>query len=75
MGTDPTGKQFKDLWSIVDTNKNDQVDIQELKIWYKLMDFDKSRYVSRLEVMAWFKRNMYIVCRPWREQIVSNFKT
>ena len=69
-GTNPTGKQFKDLWSILDTDGNKKLSMEEFKHFYGQMDLDKDTIVNRLEVGAWFKRNEYIICRPWRSQVI-----
>jgi len=38
------------------------------------MDLDKDTTVNRTEVAAWFKRNEYIICRPFRSQVIKKLK-
>ena len=66
IGTDPKDKTFADVSSIIDTDKNGKLSKREIQKFYKAMDIDNDRIVSRLEMEVWYKRNEYIICRPWR---------
>jgi len=48
---------------------------REMVKFYKDMDIDNDGQASTLEIEVWFKRNEYIICRPWRKEIIEMLKT
>ena len=74
MGTDPRGKTFGDMWDALDHDQNRGLSPAEFQKFYKMMNLDGNRMVSRDEVGAWFKRNEYVMCRPWRLDVINILK-
>lgn len=70
MGTDPRGKAFRDLWDVLDSDSTDTLNSVEFQTFYGMMNLDGNTKVTELEVDAWFTRNEYVVCRPWRYEAI-----
>ena len=75
IGTDPIHKAFKDVSGIIDVDGNGKLSAREMVKFYKDMDIDNDGQASTLEIEVWFKRNEYIICRPWRKEIIEMLKT
>lgn len=55
-------------------NYEDREFLSNLNKMYILLDLDKSGKTSSLELASVFKRNEYILCRPFRNEILNNLE-
>jgi len=75
IGTDPKGRKYKDIWSIVNIDyKQKLINKEEITRLYQVMDLDRDGIVNDLEVSAWFKRNENVLCRPRRKVVIRYLK-
>ena len=63
---------YKDLFSVLDQNGDKQLTPNEVKAFPELLDLDKNKLLSRVEIAAWFTRNHPIVCRPFRKKVLAS---
>lgn len=68
LGTDPSGAKLFGIFGILGQK------ISNMSLIYDMLDLDKDGKVSKLETSAWLKRNEYIVCRPFRNEILAGLK-
>ena len=59
---------------MLDTDLDGKMNLVEFTYFYRMMDFDKNGVVDKVEVVAWYKRNEYIICRPFRDDVVDDLK-
>ena len=59
---------------MLDSDLDGKMNLVEFQYFYRMMDFDKNGLVNKLEVVAWYKRNEYIICRPFRENVIDDLK-
>ena len=73
-GTDPRGKVLKDLVQVLDEDYSQTLSKREFTHFFQMMDLDNDVDVNRLEVASWINRNVYIICRPFRTEILKDLE-
>ena len=74
-GTDPEGKAFGSVWEILDVDGDKQLTMEEFWRLYGKMDSNDDQFISKRELITFYNRYEYVLCRPFREQVFSLLKS